>query len=118
MIMGGVAAALLLVLGALALRGPSEQMGFLFTDLEPAAAQAITEKLKAQDVPFQISADGTSVMAPQERLAELRIGLAAEQLGGKIGYEALDEEEPFGVSASRAKLNETRAIEGELARSI
>ncbi|MDP9413641.1 MAG: flagellar M-ring protein FliF [Pseudomonadota bacterium] len=118
MIMGGVAAALLLVLGALALRGPSEQMGFLFTDLEPAAAQAITEKLKAQDVPFQISADGTSVMAPQERLAELRMGLAAEQLGGKIGYEALDEEEPFGVSASRAKLNETRAIEGELARSI
>lgn len=116
--MGGVAAALLLVLGTVAMRGSSEQMGFLYTDLEPSAAQAITDKLKAQNIPFEISADGTSVMAPQERLAELRMSMASEQLGGKIGYEVLDEEQPFGVSASRAKLNETRAIEGELARSI
>jgi flagellar M-ring protein FliF len=116
--MGGVAAALLLVLGMVAMRGPTEQLGFLYTDLEPAAAQTITEKLKAENIPFQISADGTSVMAPQQRLAELRMSLASEQIGGKIGYEVLDQEEPFGVSASRAKLNENRAIEGELARSI
>ena len=117
--MGGVAAALLFVLGFVATRGGgSEQMGYLYTDLEPAAAQSITEKLKADGVPFQISADGAGVLAPQDRLAELRMALASEQMGGKIGYEVLDQEEPFGVSSSRAKLNETRAIEGELARSI
>src|SRR3546814_13594517 len=44
--------------------------------------------------------------------------LAGKQIGGKIGYEVLDSEEPFGTSAARAKLNETRAIEGELSRSI
>lgn len=118
MLMGGVALALLATLGTLTLQDSTPEMGFLYTDLEPAAAQSITEKLKAQDIPFEITADGTSVMAPRDRLAELRMSLAGEQLGGKIGYEVLDEEEPFGVSASRARLNETRAIEGELVRSI
>ncbi|WP_191992960.1 flagellar basal-body MS-ring/collar protein FliF [Sphingomonas parva] len=118
MLMGGVGGALLLLLGYLAFRTPAAEMGYLYTDLDPSAAQSITEKLKADGVPFQISADGTGVMAPQDRLAELRMSLAGEQMGGKIGYEVLDQEEPFGVSSSRAKLNETRAIEGELARSI
>lgn len=118
MIMGGVAAALLAVLAVVALRGGSQQMAFLYTDLDPAAAQSIAEKLKGQNVPFELSADGTAILAPQDKLAELRMGMAGEKLGGKIGYEVLDEEEPFGVSASRAKMNETRAIEGELAKSI
>jgi flagellar M-ring protein FliF len=119
MIMGGVVLALLVGLGALALRGTSSsEMGYLYTDLDPSAAQAITEKLKTQGVPFQLSADGTAVMAPVARMPELRMALASERLGGKIGYEVLDNEEAFGVSSSRAKINETRAIEGELSKSI
>lgn len=116
--MGGVAAALLLSIGWLALRTPASEMGFLYTDLDPAGAKAISDKLSAQGVPFKISADGTSVMAPVEKLPELRMSMAGEQLGGKVGYEVLDAEQPFGISSSRAKLNETRAIEGELAKSI
>lgn len=118
MIMGGVAAVLLIGMTMVAFRGPSSQMGFLFTDLDPASAQAITEQLGAQGVPYSLSADGTSIMAPQDKLAELRMSMASERLGGKIGYDILDGEEPFGISASRARLNETRAIEGELVRSI
>lgn len=118
MIMGGVALALLGVLAAVALRGSSSEMGFLYTDLDPSVAQAITSKLTAQNVPFQLSADGTSIMAPQEKLAQLRMAMAADKLSGKVGYEVLDAEEPFGVSSSRARMNETRAIEGELEKSI
>lgn len=117
-LMGGVALALLAGLGYLALPDRSGPMAYLYTDLEPAAAQAITDKLQASGVPFQLSADGTGVLAPQSRLAELRMTLAGDRLGGKVGYDILEEEQPFGVSASRARLNETRAIEGELARSI
>lgn len=116
--MGAVAAALLVAFAWLALPASNGPMGYLFTDLEPAAAQSIADKLKAENVPFQLSADGTAVMAPQERLADLRMSLAGERLGGKIGYDVLDAEQPFGVSSSRAKMNETRAVEGELARSI
>lgn len=119
MIMGGVALALLIGIGALAMRsGSSSEMGFLYTDLDPEAAQSISEKLKSQGVPFTLSADGTAVMAPVEKLPELRMAMASERLGGKIGYAVLDAEEPFGVSSSRAKINETRAIEGELSKSI
>ncbi|MCA1199034.1 flagellar M-ring protein FliF [Sphingomonas sp. R647] len=117
-IMGGVAALIMAALAMVALRGENSTMGFLYTDLDPSAAAAISEKLKAQNVPFELSADGTAVMAPVDKLAELRMAMAGEKLGGKIGYEVLDEEQPFGVSASRAKMNETRAIEGELVRSI
>lgn len=116
--MGGVALALLLGLGWMATRTPDSAMGYLYTDLDPSAASTITEKLKGQGVPFQLSADGTAILAPADKLPELRMAMASEQLGGKIGYEVLDQEEPFGISSSRAKLNETRAIEGELTRSI
>lgn len=117
-IMGGVAALIMAALAMVALRGENTTMGFLYTDLDPSAAAAISEKLKSQNVPFELSADGTALMAPVDKLAELRMAMAGEKLGGKIGYEVLDEEQPFGVSASRAKMNETRAIEGELVRSI
>src|SRR4051812_43895316 len=110
--MGGVGAALLVGLGYLTLHAGTPQMGYLYTDLDPSSAQTMVERLQAQNVPFQLSADGTSILAPQERLAELRMGMAAERLGGPIGYAVLDKEEPFGVSSSRAKINETRAIEG------
>jgi len=116
-LMGGVALATLLGIGYLAW-GTSPTMGYLYSDLDPQSAQAITEKLNSQGIPFQLSADGTAVMAPVDKLPELRMSLASEQLGGKIGYEVLDAEQPFGVSASRARMTETRAIEGELAKSI
>lgn len=117
-VMGGVAATLLVGLAYLGLRAGTPQMAYLYTDLDPSSAQTIVERLQAENVPFQLSADGTAVMAPQDRLAELRMGMATERLGGKIGYAVLDEEEPFGVSSSRARLNETRAVEGELSQSI
>ncbi|MBR0550937.1 flagellar basal-body MS-ring/collar protein FliF [Stakelama marina] len=117
--MGGVALTLLVALAAVAMSGgSSDRMGYLYTDLDPSAAQSITEKLRAQNVPFSLSGDGTAILAPEDRLPELRMSMAGEQLGGKIGYEVLDEQQPFGISSSREKMNETRAIEGELSRSI
>lgn len=119
LLMGGVALTLLVALAAVAMSGgSSDRMGYLYTDLDPSSAQTITEKLRAQNVPFSLSGDGTAILAPEDRLPELRMSMAGEQLGGKIGYEVLDEQQPFGISSSREKLNEARAIEGELSRSI
>ena len=118
LLIGGVGLALVVGLVMLAMRPSSAGLAYLYTDLDPSSVQAIAEKLQAQNIAFQISPDGTAILAPQDRLAELRMSLAGDQLGGKIGYEVLDAEQPFGLSAAREKMNETRAIEGELAKSI
>ena len=43
-------------------------------------------------------------MAPQDKVAALRMTLAGDRLGGKIGYDVLDAEQPFGVSAAKPML--------------
>lgn len=117
-IMGGTALLIVTGLIFLSMRASRPDMGLLFTDLEPAQAQAVTEKLRALDVPFKLTPDGTGVMAPVNRLPELRMNLAAEQISGPIGYELLDNQDPFGTTAFLQNVNRIRAIEGELARSI
>jgi len=117
-IMGGTAALLIAGLIFLSVRASRPDMGLLFTDLEPAQAQTITEKLRGMNVPFQVTADGTGVMAPVNRLPELRMSLAAEQISGPIGYELLDKQDALGTTAFLQNVNHVRAVEGELARSI
>ena len=73
-LMGAVVAVLLAGIAALSWRGSSE-MGFLYTDLDPSAAQTISEKLKAQNVEFTISPDGKAIMAPN---------VAIRRDGGKL----------------------------------
>lgn len=117
-IMGGTAALLIAGLVFLSIRASRPEMGLLFTDLEPAQAQAITEKLRGMDVPFQVTADGAGVMAPVDKLPELRMSLAAEQMSGPIGYELLDQQDALGTTAFLQNVNHIRAVEGELSRSI
>ncbi|HEY4548616.1 MAG TPA: flagellar basal-body MS-ring/collar protein FliF [Pedomonas sp.] len=117
-IMGGTAAVLIAGLIFLSVRASRPDMGLLFTDLEPAQAQAITEKLRGMNVPFQVTADGAGIMAPLDKLPELRMSLAAEQISGPIGYELLDQQDALGTTAFLQNVNHVRAIEGELARSI
>lgn len=118
LLMAAVAAITVIALAFVAIEGRGGPMTYLYTDLDPAGARTITEKLTADGIPYKLSADGTSVMVPEDRVAELRMALAGEQLGGNLGYEILDREDAFGTSAAKSKMNRTRAIEGELARSI
>lgn len=118
-IIGGSGLAAIIAVGLLAASATGgEDKTFLYTDLDPESAQQISEKLRGQGVDFTLSPDGTAIQVPVSKAPELRMEFAGQQLGGKIGYDILDNEEPFGTSAARAKLNETRAIEGELIKSI
>jgi flagellar M-ring protein FliF len=91
----------------------------VYRDLAPDEAGAMRTALAGQNIPAQLSADGTSVLVPQERLAEARVALAGAGLparGGK-GYELFDETSlmttPFVQS-----VNYQRALQAELSRSI
>lgn len=116
--MGGTALVLVAGLATLSMRASSPELGLLFTDLDPAQAQAVTEKLKSLNVPFELTRDASGVLAPVDRLPELRMELASEQITGQVGYELLDHQDPLGTTAFLQNVNHIRAIEGELARSI
>ena len=118
--MGVVAVGLLGLLGMLAMRGGSERMALLYSELDAREAGQIIEVLDRQKIAHQLGAGGTQILVPADQVARLRVTLAREGLpsGGSIGYELLDRGDGITASQFQQKMSETRAMEGEIARSI
>ncbi len=93
--------------------------GYLYTGLESQDAAGIVEKLKSLQVPYQLSANGTAIQVPEDRVASLRLELAAAGLphGGGVGFELFDKTQ-IGATEFEQQVNLRRALEGELVRSI
>ena len=91
----------------------------LFTSLAPEDAAGIIQKLKEGGVEYRLGEGGNSVLVPSERLAELRINLAAAGLPktGRIGFELFDKTN-LGATEFTEHVNYRRALEGELERSV
>ncbi len=116
----GVAAFLTLALiGTLVYFSSQPEYGVLFGDLKATDAQAIVEKLKADNVPYQLSNNGTSVSVPASRITELRLQMASAGVisGGHVGFDLFDKQS-FGATDFTQQVNYKRAIEGELARTL
>src|SRR5579872_7071762 len=111
----GVLAAVL----AFAYAGSRETYTVLFTELSPDDAQAISAKLKELKVPAQIEAGGSAILVPEARVHELRLELAGDGLprGGGVGFELFDKQH-LGATEFEQRINNRRALEGELARTI
>jgi len=91
----------------------------LYTSLSPEDAAAVLAKVRESGNEFRISDNGTSVLVPSARVAELRLQLAAAGIpkSGRIGYELFDKTS-FGASDFAEQINYHRALEGELERSV
>lgn len=91
----------------------------LFSGLQEADAAQVVEKLKADGVPYEITGGGSTILAPVDRVYDLRLTLAAEGIpqGGVIGYEIFDRS-TFGETDFAQKIKYSRALEGELTRTI
>jgi flagellar M-ring protein FliF len=91
----------------------------IYTSLAPEDAAAIVQKMKETGTQFRLSEDGTSVLAPSARVAELRLEMASAGLpkSGRIGFELFDKNN-LGVTEFAEHVNYARALEGELERSI
>ena len=93
-------------------------LSILFTDLEPADANAIVQRLETQNVPYKLGPGGASISVPRDQIDSLRLSLAGEGLsGGVVGKELFDKER-FGQTSKEIEINYVRAMEGELARTI
>ena len=95
-------------------------MRLLFGNLDLEQASKIADKISEQNVPYELRGGGGSVYVPAEKVYEMRAMLAKEGLlprDGEPGYEIFDNEK-LGVSPLVQKLNYSRALQGELARTI
>ncbi len=118
-VMAGVAAALtaffLYVAGVVS----EPAMTILYAGLEPRDAAAVSAKLDAMNVKYQAKGDGSTILVPSDQVTKLRMELAAENLpAAGVGYEIFDKADSFGTTAFVQNINQLRALEGELARSI
>jgi len=92
----------------------------LFSDLEPADSGAVIERLKSQNIRYEIRGDGSTVaISPAELVHELRISLASEGVpkGGVVGLEIF-EVTNLGSTTFQERVKFLRAIQGELERTI
>lgn len=91
----------------------------LFSNLEPEDASAIVAKLQAVKIDYRIEAGGGAVSVPSERVADVRLSLAAAGIprGGGVGFEIFDRS-TLDVSDFVENVNYQRAMERELGRTI
>ena len=114
-------AAALVAGGIYGLTQYQREAGFrpLYTTLAPEDAALVVQRLKESGVPYRISANGTGISVPEERVAELRLDMAGAGLpkSGRIGFEIFDKTN-LGMTDFAEHVNYRRALEGELERSV
>jgi flagellar M-ring protein FliF len=119
--MGAVALGLMTLLVAMILRaGSGDQMALLYGDLDPRDASQIVDQLNRRHVPYRVAGGGGQILIPADQVPESRMLLAKDGLpsGGSIGYELFDRNDTYLLSSFQQQIAETRAMEGELARTI
>ena len=119
--MAAVAGLMLVMLAFLALRGGGgEHMALLYADMDLREAAQVTDQLDRAHISHEAGPDGTRISVPASEVPRARLLLAKEGLpsGGSIGYEIFDRGDGLTASQFQQAINQTRAMEGELARSI
>jgi flagellar M-ring protein FliF len=119
-IMGAILVGLVLFFVFVSMRVSSPNMSLLYSDLSGTDSGAIAGKLEESDIPYEVSQDGTKVMVSEKDVGRARLLLAAAGLpnGGSMGYEIFDEQSGFGTTNFVQNINQVRALEGELGRTI
>ncbi|MBW2436458.1 MAG: flagellar basal-body MS-ring/collar protein FliF [Desulfobacterales bacterium] len=91
----------------------------LYSHLDANDAGVIVSRLKEQKIPYRLTANGSTILIPQELIYETRMNLASEGLpqGGSMGFELFDNTK-LGMTEFAQNVNYQRALQGELVRSI
>lgn len=116
-----VIGAALLVVGIVALSAWLTRPALtpLFSGLKSTDASGIVDQLKKDNIPYELSDGGATILVPQEKVYDERLKAAAAGLptAAATGYSLLDK---MGVTSSEFQQSVTykRALEGELASTI
>ena len=94
-------------------------MKLLYSGLGPDEAAQVVERVQAQDLHYEVRANGTAVYVPSRNLYRLRLDVAGEGIlsNSKSGYGIFDNER-IGISPFVKNVNLKRALQDALAQSI
>ena len=116
----GIAVGLVGVLAAVFLHLGAQPQALLFSNLDLKEAGEITQNLDQAGIKWQSQGDGSTIMVNRDEVAKARMMLASKGLPtqASVGYEIFDNAPALGQTEFVQNLNNQRALEGELARTI
>ncbi|MDV3253124.1 flagellar M-ring protein FliF [Devosia sp. BK] len=104
----------------LMMRSQTPNLAPLYSGLSLEDSSAIITQLEASSVPYELRGDGDTILVPRDQITTVRMNLAGEGLPskGQVGYEIFDQQSTLGATSFVQNINNVRALEGELARTI
>ena len=116
----GVAAGVAAVLVAVMLRIGQAPDALLYSNLDLQEASEVTTALDSAGIKYSSRGDGSTIFVSRDQVGEARMLVAGKGLmtAGSVGYEIFDNQSVLGQTEFQQNLNEKRALEGELARTI
>jgi flagellar M-ring protein FliF len=116
----GVAAGVAAVLAAVMLRIGQAPDALLYSNLDLREAGEITAALGQAGIKYSTRGDGSTIMVNRDEVGTARLMLAERGLvtSGSVGYELFDNQSVLGQTEFQQQLNEQRALQGELARTL
>lgn len=116
----GVGLAIIAIVGTLALRGTTQPMGLLYSDLDLRDSAQVAASLDKLHAVYDVRGGGSQIFVASDQIDRLRLALAREGLptGGSVGYEVFDRGDSITSNQFQQQINQLRALEGELGRTI
>ena len=117
--LGGLALISLALFALLIVQARVADYQLLYANLTEADAGQVVTWLKSQKIPYQLKNGGRNIWISADKIYETRLDLAANGLpsGGGVGFEVFDKQS-FALTDYVQKVNYTRALQGELSRTI
>ncbi|HOO49812.1 MAG TPA: flagellar basal-body MS-ring/collar protein FliF [Alphaproteobacteria bacterium] len=119
-IMGAVLIGLLIFFVYISMQVSAPRMKMLYKELSAEDSAAISTKLEEANISYEISADGETIKVSEKDIGRARVMISQAGLanGASLGYELFDKQSSFGTTSFVQNINQVRALEGELGRTI
>lgn len=117
--LAAVAVTSLAVFSVIIMQARQADYQLLYANLTEKDASSVVSWLKGQRINYELKNGGKNIWISADQIYETRLELAANAIpsGGGVGFEVFDKQS-FALTDFVQKVNYTRALQGELARTV